>query len=193
MATVRYYEKLKGIRMQSGDFERTGKRLFAEHLVGGNFGNISVRKGDEGFFIKPTGVFLDTQYEPVFVPLCGDAPERASTEYRVHREVYKNTPHTAIVHAHPPHAVAASLVLDEIVPEDSEGVMLCPVIPVVDGAPGSQEIADNVAGALSVSKLVIVRGHGTFAAGKTLDEAYIFTSLAEYSCRVLSLKKRFVR
>jgi L-fuculose-phosphate aldolase len=41
--------------MYSGEFERIGKRLFTEHLVGGNFGNISVRKGDEGFFIKRTG------------------------------------------------------------------------------------------------------------------------------------------
>jgi L-fuculose-phosphate aldolase len=69
--------------------------------------------------------------------------------------------------------------------------MLCPKIPVVGGAPGSQEIADNVAAALTASKLVLVRGHGTFAAGRTLDEAYIFTSLAEHSCRILSLKKRF--
>ena len=27
--------------MQDYGFERIGKRLFAEHLVGGNFGNIS--------------------------------------------------------------------------------------------------------------------------------------------------------
>lgn len=101
--------------MYSGEFERIGKRLFAEHLVGGNFGNISIRKGDEGFFIKRTGVYLDVGYE-VFVPLTGNAPENASTEYRVHREVYKKTGHIAIVHAHPPHAVAASLVLDEIIP-----------------------------------------------------------------------------
>ena len=43
------------------------------------------------------------------------------------------------------------------------------------------------------AKLVIVRGHGTFAAGRTLDEAYQFTSLAEHSARVLALKQAFVR
>ena len=175
--------------MYSGEFERIGKRLFTEHLVGGNFGNISVRKGDEGFFIKRTGAYLDVAGELVFVPLQGDVPRDASSEYRVHREVYRNTNHKAIVHAHPPCAVAVSLVMDEVVPEDSEGEMLCPNIPVVQGAPGSQEIAENVARALSSSKLVIARGHGTFAAGKTLDEAYVYTSLAEHSCRVLILKR----
>jgi L-fuculose-phosphate aldolase len=179
--------------MYSREFERIGKRLFAEHLVGGNFGNISVRKGNEGFYIKQTGSYLDEVDKLVFVPLQGDVPETASSEYRVHREVYRKTNHEAIVHAHPPCAVAASLVMDAIVPEDSEGVMFCPKIPVVRGAPGSQEIADAVANVLSSSKLVIARGHGTFAAGKTLDEAYVYTSLAEHSCRVLALKKRFLQ
>jgi L-fuculose-phosphate aldolase len=149
-------------------------------------------RDDDGFYIKRTGAYLDVAEHPVFVPLSGTAPAEASSEYRVHREVYSHTPHLAIVHAHPPAAIAASLVLDEVIPEDSEGLMFCPKIPVVAGAPGSQEVADNVARALISSKLVIARGHGTFSAGKTLDEAYLFTSLAEHSCRVLALKKGFL-
>ena len=179
--------------MFSAEFQRIGQRLFAEHLVGGNFGNISVREaGSDGFYIKRTGAYLDVAGEPVFVPIAGEVPSEASSEYRVHREVYRKTSHRAIVHAHPPSAVAASLVLEEVVPEDSEGLMLCPVIPVVRGAPGSQEIAENVAASLGVSKLVIARGHGTFAAGKTLDEAYLYTSLAEHSCQVLARKRNFM-
>jgi L-fuculose-phosphate aldolase len=178
--------------MYSGEFERIGKRLFAEHLVGGNFGNISVREGDDGFYIKRSGAYLDVATEPVFVPLAGEVPTGASSEYRVHREVYRKTPHRAIVHAHPPAAVAISLVRDEVRPEDSEGIMFCPVIAVVSGAPGSQEIADTVSDALINAKLVIARGHGTFAAGKTLDEAYLYTSLAEHACRVLCFRQAFL-
>ena len=178
--------------MYTREFERIGKRLFAEHLVGGNFGNMSVRKGDEGFYIKRTGDYLDAVNELVFVPFDGVIPQNASSEYRVHLAVYKKTSHTAIVHAHPQAAIAASLVMGRIIPEDSEGKMFCPEIPVVGGAPGTQEIADNVAGILSGAKLVIVRGHGTFAAGKNLDETYQLTSLAEHSCRVLALKRDFL-
>ena len=178
--------------MYSGEFERIGKRLFAEHLVGGNFGNMSVRTQEGGFFIKRTGTCLDIATEPVYVPLSGNAPKEASSEYRVHRAVYATTNHAAIVHAHPPYAVAASLVMDEIIPEDSEGEMLCPCIPVVTGAPGTQEIADNVARALLTSKLVIARGHGTFAGCATLTEAYVYTSLAEHSCRIIALKRNFL-
>ena len=178
--------------MYSGELERIGKRLFAEHLVGGNFGNISIRdERKNGFFIKRTGTYLDTASDPVFVPFTGEAPIEASSEFRVHREIYKKTRYHAIVHAHPPTAVAASLVMESIVPEDSEGVLLCPVIPVVTGSPGSQDLADRVSEALVMSKLVIARGHGTFAAGDTVDEAFVFTSLAEHSCRVLAMKRIF--
>jgi L-fuculose-phosphate aldolase len=178
--------------LYSGEFERIGKRLFAEHLVGGNFGNISIRdERKNGFYIKRTGTYLDTASDPVFVPLTGEAPIEASSEFRVHREIYKKTRYHAIVHAHPPAAVAASLVMESIVPEDSEGVLFCPVIPVVTGSPGTQDLADTVSEALLRSKLAIARGHGTFAAGDTVDEAYVFTSLAEHSCRVLAMKKMF--
>lgn len=177
--------------MYSGEFERIGKRLFAEHLIGGNFGNMSVRDGEDGFCIKRSGAYLDVATEPIFVPLAGESPPQASSEYRVHRDVYRKTPHLAIVHAHPPATVALSLVWDEIRPEDSEGRMFCPMIPVVSGEPGSQELADNVSDALVSLKLVIARGHGTFAAGKTLDEAYLYTSLTEHACRILAIKQAF--
>jgi len=179
--------------MYAHEFERIGKRLFSEHLTGGNFGNISIRDEQTGFFIKRTGSYLDVATAPVFVQLEGEVPAGASTEYRVHREVYRKTPHRAVVHAHPPAAIALSLVLDSIRPEDSEGVMFCPVIPVVSGKPGSEEIAKTVSDALMGSKVVIARGHGTFAAGRTLDEAYLYTSVAEHACRVLVIKQNFVR
>jgi L-fuculose-phosphate aldolase len=177
--------------MQDYGFERIGKRLFAEHLVGGNFGNISVRDGEKGFYVKRTGAYLDDPGDPVFVPFNGEVPKVASSEYRVHLAVYKKTAYKAIVHAHPPYAVAASLAADEIRPLDSEGIMFCPLIPVISGIPGTQGLADAVATAMLHHTLVIARGHGTFAGGATLDEAFQLTSLAEHACRVLAFRKMF--
>ena len=177
--------------MRNPDFERIGKRLLAETLIGANFGNMSVRKGDEGFFITRTGAYLDTPAEIIFVRMEGDAPQIVSSEYRVHRAVYQKSQHAAIVHAHPPYAVAVSLVLDEVIPKDNEGGMFCPIIRVVKGRPGTDELAERVVQGLKFAPVVIARGHGTFAAGKTLDEAYVLTSLAEHSCRVLILFEGF--
>ncbi len=171
-------------------FSRTGMRLVAEHLIGGNFGNMSVRE-EEGFFITRTGSYLDDPGDPVFVPIFGEVSPAASSEWRVHRAVYQNTRHRAIVHAHPPCAVAASLMLDEVIPLDSEGKMFCPVIPIAHGEPGTEELAEDIADCLALAPLCIARGHGTFAAAKTLEEGYLFTSLAEHACRVLSLTGSF--
>jgi L-fuculose-phosphate aldolase len=172
--------------MPDQEFGRIGKRLYSEGLVGGNFGNMSIRSKD-GFCITRTGCYLDEPGEPVFVPLDGDAPREASSEYRVHREIYRKTRHNAVVHAHPPHAVAISLLLDEVIPQDSKGEMLCPLIPVVQGKPGSDELARTVSDALCLSNLTLASGHGTFAAGKDLREAYLFTSLGEHGCKVISI------
>ena len=143
------------------------------------------------FFIKRARAYLDIPGAPIFVPMEGSAPKEASSEYRVHRAVYRKTSHAAIVHAHPPYTVAVSLVLDKVIPIDSEGEMFCPIIPIVKGRAGTDELAENVVQGLMFAPVVIARGHGTFAAGKSLDEAYILTSLAEHSCRVLILFERF--
>ena len=173
------------------EITRIGKRLVAEHLVGANFGNMSVRQHDDGFFITRTGSYLDDPGEPVYAHMSGEVPPTVSSEWRVHRAVFQNTRHRAIVHAHPPYAVAASLMLDEVVPLDSEGKMFCPIIPIAHGEPGTQELAEDIAECLALAPLCIARGHGTFAAGKTLEEGYLFTSLGEHACRVLSLMRSF--
>jgi L-fuculose-phosphate aldolase len=170
--------------MYSEECGRIGRRLFAEGLVSGNFGNMSICAGN-GFFITAGGALLDEPGELVPVTNGASIPPDASSEYLVHQMTYRKTDYKAIVHAHPPFAIAASLALDEISPVDSEEKMLCPLIGVVEGEPGSKELAVNVSGALAGSRIVVARGHGTFAAGTTLTEAYLITSAAEHACRII--------
>jgi len=174
------------------DFSRIGKRLFSEHLVGGNFGNMSV-KTDDGYLITKTGSYLDADPEQiVLMPLNGRVTPGASSEWRVHTAVYNASEHKAIVHAHPPYAVALSLLTEgEIVTIDSEGKLLAPTIQVVDGPCGSEQLADVVAEGLKTAHIVIAKGHGTFAAGRDMDQAYLYTSLAEHCCKVLYLTKTY--
>ncbi len=178
--------------MQNPEFTRIGRRLFNEGLVGGNFGNMSIRS-EQGYLITRSGSYLDDPGNLVRVISGEPVPEGASSEYRVHEAIYRETGHRAIVHAHPSYAVAASLLMDRIIPIDSEGRMLCPEIVVVEGAPGTPELAENCAEVLKRSNLVLARGHGTFAAGKTIDEAYLFTSLAEHASRVLFYTGHFTK
>ncbi len=168
----------------SSALARIGRRVLAEGLVSGNFGNASVRTG-EGFLVKRTGAFLDDPGDLVPVPLEGEIPPEASHETPVHRAIYRLTLHDAVLHTHPPYAVALSFDREGIVPIDAEGTLLCPRIPVVEGECGTPVLGDRVARALEHGNVVIARGHGTFAAGRDLGEAYLVTAAAEHACRVL--------
>lgn len=180
---------MNGIRDQ---FSTIGRRLFSENLIGGNFGNMSAREGVDQFLITRTGSYLDDPGELVLVPLQGEVPSHASSEWKVHRSIYERTPGVqAIVHAHPPYSVAASIVMDELIPLDSEGKMFCPKIQIVNGDPGTQDLADQIAEALSKAQVCIARGHGTFATGETLQEAYLYTSIVEHASRIISLIPSF--
>jgi L-fuculose-phosphate aldolase len=177
---------MSGSGSASAELARVGRRVIAEGLVSGNFGNASIRSRD-GFFVKRTGAYLDDPGPLAFVPLEGDLPAEASREALIHRAIYQETRHGAVLHAHPVFAVTLSLSREKVVPVDSRGRLLCPAIPVVDGEPGSQVLADRVAHGLMHGKIVIARGHGTFAAGKDLEEAYLVTTAAEHACRILYL------
>ena len=170
--------------MHDTEFLNVGTRLHQEGLVASVFGNLS-RRVDGGFEITPTGSFLDVPEKSVFVSDEGVPGAGASSEYRVHLQAYGRTDARAIVHAHPPYSVALSLSCDTIIPADSEGKMLLPEIPVVDGEPGTDELAENIAAALVTSPLVIARGHGTFARADSLINAYILTAVAEHAARIL--------
>jgi L-fuculose-phosphate aldolase len=115
----------------------------------------------------------------------------ASIELAVHRAVYKRASASAIVHAHPAHAVALSFSEQEIIPCDVEGSLILSRVPVLGWGttvkPG--EFAEEIAEALTTHKIVLVRGHGSFAAGQLLEEAYHYTTTLEESCRLLYLLK----
>jgi len=94
-----------------------------------------------------------------------------------------NTSALTVVHAHPPYATLLSMLYDELIPVDSEGSYLFKKVPVVsvEKTVGSQESAEMVSEALRDYKIVMLRGHGSFARGDMLEDAYMLTSSLEAS------------
>lgn len=115
----------------------------------------------------------------------------ASSEILVHRAIYRRTAAQAILHSHPPHGVVLSLDQDEIIPIESEGSYLLHRVPVVvaEKTIGSGEAAELISGALVEYKLCMLRGHGLFAGGHLLEEAYQWTSTFEASARIVYLAR----
>ncbi len=50
-------------------------------------------------------------------------------------------------------------------------------------------MANNLAAALQQYKIVFLRGHGSFAIGQTLDEAFHWSSTLEESCEIILTAK----
>lgn len=176
------------------DFQVVGRDLFLTGLNNSHSGNLSVRR-DERIFITRRGSMLGHLEESDLVEtgLCHDDENtgRASTELGVHRAIYRGTAARAVVHAHPVHAVALSLLEEEIEPIDAEGRYYLSKVPVL-AAPetiGSKEVGEKLPALLNLHKIVVVRGHGSFAAGRSLEEAYLWTSSLENACRIIYLTR----
>ena len=180
--------------MLISQFQAVGRDLCARGLVSSHSGNLSIKLG-ERLFITHRNSMLGSLAEQDLVETGANKNDRstplASTELAVHRSIYKHTCASAIVHAHPAYAVALSFSEREIVPCDVEGNLLLSRVPVLGWEttvkPG--ELADEIAEALKDYKVVLVRGHGSFAAGQLLEEAYHYTTTLEESCRLLYLLK----
>jgi L-fuculose-phosphate aldolase len=173
-------------------FQLVGRDLFLAGLVSSHGGNLSVRAG-ERFVITRRGAMLahlaDADLVEVALDRVDERDEDASSEVAVHRAVYQTTSAGAVVHAHPPHVIARSLYADAIIPVDLESSFLVPRTPVLEAdlPPGSAELGALLAGHLAAHGLAIVRGHGPFAAGVRLEDAYKLISVLDMACRILGI------
>lgn len=171
------------------EFQCIGRDLFVSGLVSSHGGNMSRRSGNK-LIITRRGSQLGRLDERDIIEtdlFKDDANTRlASSETPVHRAIYAGTDAAAIVHIHPRAAISLSLLADEIVPIDTEGSCLLKKVPVIsaDIATGAP-IAVPVAEALNHHNIVMVRGHGCFAIGQQLEEAYKLVSCLEESAQVL--------
>jgi len=178
--------------MVLSQFQSVGHALSTNGLVSSNSGNLSIRMG-ERLIITRRGCNLGCLQEHDLIETGISKNDRstplASVELAVHRAIYQQTPALAVVHAHPPHAIALSLAEKEIVPSDTEGTCTIGRVLVLgwdmEVKPGG--LADIIGQALKEYRVIMVHGHGSFAVGQLLEEAHGYTTALEESCRVLCL------
>lgn len=170
-------------------FREIGRDLYIAGMISSHGGNLSIRLGDR-VVIKRRGAMLGSLKPHDLIETGLEKNDSgvalASTELVVHRAIYLSTPALAICHCHPRTAVAFSLSRDELVPIDNEASYLLKKVPVVseEFASGTPEMANKVANALRNYKIIMLRGHGSFATGQTLDEAFHWSSTLEESCQI---------
>lgn len=176
------------------NFQSIGRSLFLRGLVSSQSGNLSIRMGDR-LIITRRGSNLGALEEKDLIETGINKNDRAtpmaSVELPVHRAIYQHTQARAIVHAHPTHVTALSLMEKTITSEHLENICALGPVPVIgwgmEVKPGG--IPESIAEALKYCRIVAVHGHGSFAVGQLLEEAYNFTTGLEEASEILCLLK----
>ncbi|MEA3278095.1 MAG: molybdopterin-guanine dinucleotide biosynthesis protein B [Pseudomonadota bacterium] len=157
-------------------------------------GNASVRVGD-GFWVTPTGACADTLEadDLLLCPLEGPCPQDASLDAPLHQLVYQRQAQaTAMLHSHGPYSVAMSFAGQDFRPVDFEGQYYFERVPVlpIDYADYLELAPEAVADALAEQSIAMVRGHGIYAWGETLNRAYKWTCSLELSAKTYVIARQ---
>jgi L-fuculose-phosphate aldolase len=99
----------------------------------------------------------------------------------------------AVVHTHPPHAVAFSSLCRPLLPVGHEGAMFCDGLPVFDRTSDlivNADLGRAVAACLDGHNALLLRNHGIVTAGRSVEEAVMTAVLLEKACKVQLLAEQ---
>lgn len=170
------------------DFQEVGRDLYQLGLVTSHGGNLSVRE-QPGMWITGTGTMLGRLAERHISRAFPDGRSEGpppSSDTVLHHTVYAVTGAGAVVHAHPRHAIALSFDTESFVPGDFEGKLHLSDVPVVSAGARQEE---RIAAALEKRLVVLLRGHGAYARGKSLWEALHWVTALEESAEIEVIRR----
>ena len=159
----------------------------------GTSGNLSVRSGD-GMLITPSGLPYDelTAADIVYVEAGDgaaprfDGPHKPSSEWRIHRDVYRARPDAlAILHAHPVHSTALACLRRPlpafhymVAVAGGRDIRCAPYATF-----GSQALSDHVVEALEGRRACLMANHGLLCLAANLAGALALAQEIEQLAR----------
>ena len=182
-----------------------GKMLYDRELTDSSGGNISVRDGDK-VYINPRRTGHDKQWQleeddiivtdMCKVPIIGDR-DAISREAATHYYIYHNFPDIgAVIHGHPIFIMTFGAAHVDL-PAISEGTRAVlgeqPICNTPEVLPGSTEQAEEVVKNFKRRREIDPEAplicslpyHGTFAAGGTINDAFMYTEVANNCAKIL--------
>ena len=168
-----------------------GKRLLAEGLVSGTWGNISLRLDEERMVITPSGRNYEelTPTEMVVVNLADLGYEgtiKPSSELKLHAAIYLSRKEVnAVIHTHQPNASTVAAARREVPPLlDDMAQIIGPSVRVADYAlPNTHRIVRKTLKALSGRFAALMANHGAVCLGRDLEEAFVVCQVLEKACK----------
>jgi L-fuculose-phosphate aldolase len=164
------------------------------HLAGAD-GNLSARMSDGTILVTPAGAmkgFLEPAHI-AHVDMQGrelDGGPKPSSEIGIHLVSYLERPdRMAMIHAHPPHAVALSIaeidMMLPIIPEIIVTIGGTPTTPVA--TPGTSELPESIRAVVRCSDTLIMKNHGAVCLGTNLMDAFKKLDMIEHTAKILWL------
>ena len=181
-------------RLRSG-ICRIGRLCYERNFIVAADGNISARMSDGTILITPTGA-MKGFLQPHHIAHINDKGEvlddgpKCSSETGIHLASYEIRPEMrAVVHAHPPHAVAMTIAgIDLQLPIIPEIVVTIGGIPTAPyGTPGTHELADSIRDLLRCSDTMLMQNHGSVTIGPNLMDAFKKLDMLEHTAKILYL------
>lgn len=156
-------------------------------------GNVSVRLGERRMLVTPTGArkgFLKPDDLAVCDlegrPVRGEV-NRPSSEIAMHVAVYANRSDVrAVVHAHPPcavaHTVARTSLAEPLMPEVY--CELGEILTLSYTTPTTVEVPDALQEPIRNHDALLLERHGSITVGPTLEKAYDRLEILEHAARI---------
>lgn len=160
-------------------------RVIAHQGLADAFAHVSARlPGTESMLFMPGKSPALVKLEELFVVDLHTPVSQSA----VHQAIYRARPDVmAIVHTHPPRAIALTLVGETIRPVHNDSVMFWQGVPVYDipGRVNDSETGDKIARVLGQCAAILLRGHGVLTAAGNLRDACLLSIFLERTAVML--------
>jgi len=172
----------------------SGRKLHGRNLLAAADGNLSYRFRPDRIALTPAGVNKADLRPEMLCWMKQDGSVlygRPSSERLMHLAIFRAVPEArAIVHAHPPTAIAWSLAQpgmaflpDESLPEVILAAGRIPVVPYT--RPGTAAMGEALLPFLPAHRLLLLARHGAVCWGETVEEATNGIERLEHLCQIL--------
>jgi L-fuculose-phosphate aldolase len=170
-----------------------GKRLIANSLVGGTWGNISCRIDDATMAITPSGMSYETlSPDDIAIVNFGsddvtwEGKYKPSAEMKLHIAIYRERKNIgAVIHSHSMNASTVAVARREVPPILDDMVQIIgPTIRVAEYAlPSTKKIVKKTMAALKGRNAALMANHGAVCIGRDMEEAFTCTFVLEKTCK----------
>jgi len=173
-----------------------GKKLADLRLVAATSGNVSARIDEENILITATGTALgDLKADEIIRVNINDEAEiktkLLSTEFPLHRLIYKNFPVKTVIHCHPPLVNGYFAVCAELKALTFESKLYLGNIPVIIQETPSITKPELAVEALRVNNLVVIKNHGVVAIAEAFQKGIQLIETLEEAVKVAAVARVF--